>query len=252
MLEVCVEDVGGLRAAVEGGADRVELCAALPLGGITPSPALIRAAAAMSLPVHVLIRPRANDFVYDADETEVMVADIREALGAGLAGVVIGASRPDRTLDAPLLATLIAVAREAGDSRANPVSLTLHRAFDLCPDPGAALEVAIGLGFDRVLTSGGAVSAARGLTVLADLVKQARGRIRILAGSGITPENVGSILATGVAEIHASCQAPRPGTDPRAIELGFDEAQPKRTSAERVTALAASIQQWYANSERPI
>ena len=246
MLEVCVEDIAGLRAAVEGGADRVELCAALPLGGITPSPALIRAAAAVSIPVHVLIRPRANDFVYDADETEVMVADIREALGAGLAGVVIGASRPDRTLDAALLATLIAVAREAGDSRGSPVSLTLHRAFDLCPDPGAALEVAVGLGFDRVLTSGGAVSAARGLTVLADLVKQARGRIRILAGSGITSDNVGSILATGVDEIHASCQMARPGTDPKAIELGFDVPMPKRTSVERVAVLAAAIKQWNA------
>jgi copper homeostasis protein CutC len=247
MLEVCVEDVGGLRAAVEGGANRIELCAALVVGGITPSAALIRAAAALSVPVHVLIRPRANDFVYDADETEVMVADIREALGAGLTGVVIGASRPDGTLDSSLLATLIAVAREAGDSRGRPVSLTLHRAFDLCPDQGAALEVAVSLGFDRVLTSGGAVSAADGRTVLADLVRRARGRIKILAGSGISPDNVGSILATGVEEIHASCQASRPGTNPKAIELGFDESQPKRTSAERVSALVSSIQQWSAN-----
>lgn len=247
MLEVCVEDIGGLRAAVEGGANRVELCAALPLGGITPSAALIRAAAAVSIPVHVLIRPRANDFIYDADETEVMIADIREVLGAGLAGVVIGASRPDRTLDSALLATLIAVAREAADARGRPVSLTLHRAFDLCPDPGAALEVAVSLGFDRILTSGGVISATEGRDVLSALVKQARGRIRILAGSGITPENVGSILATGVEEIHASCQAPRPGTDPKAIELGFDEPQPKRTSAQRVTALASSIQAWQAH-----
>jgi copper homeostasis protein len=248
MLEVCVEDIGGLRAAVEGGANRIELCAALTVGGITPSPALMRAAAAVSLPVHVLIRPRANDFVYDADETEVMMADIREALGFGLAGVVIGASRPDRTLDASLLSTLISVAREAADSRGRPVSLTLHRAFDLCPDPVAALEVAVSLGFDRILTSGGRVCAADGRTVLTDLVKQARGRIKILAGSGITPENVGSILATGVEEIHASCQAPRPATDPKAIELGFDEPQPKRTSVQRVAALAASIQQWHARA----
>lgn len=247
MLEVCVEDIGGLRAAVEGGANRIELCAALPLGGITPSPALIRAGAAVSVPVHVLIRPRANDFVYEADEAEVMIADIREVLAAGLAGVVIGASGRDRTLDSSLLATLIAVAREAADVRGRPVSLTLHRAFDLCPDPSAALEVAVGLGFDRILTSGGAVAAPDGRAVLADLVKQARGRIKILAGSGITPENVGAILATGVEEIHASCQAPRPGTDPKAIELGFDESQPKRTSAQRVSALASSIREWQAN-----
>lgn len=246
MLEVCVEDIGGLRAAVEGGADRIELCSALPLGGITPSAALIRAAAAANIPVHVLIRPRANDFVFDADETEIMVADIREALGVGMAGVVIGASRPDGTLDSELLRLLVSVSREAGSSRGSPVSLTLHRAFDLCPDPLAALEVAVGLGFDRVLTSGGTVAAPEGRAVLSDLVKQARGRIRILAGSGITSDNVGSILATGVDEIHASCQMARPGTDPKAIELGFDVPMPKRTSVERVAVLAAAIKQWNA------
>ena len=248
MLEVCVEDVVGLRAAVEGGANRIELCAALPLGGITASPALIRAGARASIPVHALIRPRANDFVYDADETELMATDIREALGTGLAGVVIGASRPDRTLDASLLATLIAIAREAGAQRGSPVSLTLHRAFDLCPDPIAALEVAVNLGFDQVLTSGGAPTVVEGRAVLAELVKQARGRIKILAGSGITPDNVGSILAAGVNEIHASCQVSRPNTDPKALELGFDEAQPKQTSAHRVTALASAINQWHADN----
>ena len=147
MLEVCVEDISGLRAAMEGGADRVELCAALPLGGITPSPALLRAAARAGIPVNVLIRPRAGDFIYDAAETQLMIADIREASSVGLAGVVIGASRPDGTLDAELLATLISVAREAGAVRGNPVSLTLHRAFDMCPDQAAALEVAVRLGF---------------------------------------------------------------------------------------------------------
>jgi copper homeostasis protein CutC len=247
MFEVCVEDVVGLRAAVEGGANRIELCAALPLGGITASPALIRAGAGVSIPVHALIRPRANDFVYDADETDLMATDIREALGAGLAGVVIGASRPDGTLDASLLAMLIGVAREAAARRGSSASLTLHRAFDLCPDPTAALEVAVSLGFDQILTSGGAATAVEGRAVLAELVRQARGRIKILAGSGIGPDNVASILATGVDEIHASCQTPRPQTNPKAIELGFDEAQPKQTSAQRVAALASSIKQWHAS-----
>lgn len=248
MLEVCVEDIAGLQAAVEGGADRIELCAALPLGGITPSSALIRAGATVSIPVHVLIRPRAGDFVYDVAETELMATDIRAVLGAGLAGVVIGASRPDGTLDAALLATLIAVAREASARRGSPVSLTLHRAFDLCPDPIAALEVAVSLGFDRILTSGGAATAVAGGAILTELVRQARRRIKILAGSGIGPQNVGLILATGVDEIHSSCQMPRPQTHPKAIELGFDESQPKQTSAQRVTALASAIRQWYANN----
>ena len=248
MLEVCVEDLSGLQAAVAGGANRIELCAALPLGGVTPSPALIRAGARVGVPVHVLIRSRAGDFVYDADETELMAADIREAIGVGSAGVVIGASRPDRTLDASLLTKLIAVAREAGARRGSPVSLTLHRAFDLCPDPVAALEVAVNLGFDRILTSGGVATVVAGRAVLSELVKQARGRIKILAGSGIDPDNVGSILATGVDEIHASCQLPRPKTDPKAIELGFEQSQPKQTSAQRVAALALSIKQWRASN----
>jgi len=247
MLEVCVEDIRGLRAAVEGGANRIELCAALPLGGITPSPALLRAGAGVPIPVHVLIRPRAGDFIYDAAEAEQMVADIREASVAGLAGVVIGASRSDGTLDAALLARLIRVAREAGELRRKPVSLTLHRAFDLCPDQLAALEVAVSLGFDRILTSGGAPTVVGGRAALAELAKRARGRIIILAGSGIDPDNVGSILALGIDEIHASCQMPRPRTDPRAIELGFDQAQPRQTSAQRVTALASSMRQWRAS-----
>ena len=176
-----------------------------------------------------------------------MAADIGEAIHAGLAGVVIGASRPDGTLDISLLRKLIAAAREAGARRGRPVSLTLHRAFDLCPDPIAALEVAVNLGFDRILTSGGAVTAVAGRAVLTELAKHAGGRIKILAGSGIDPDNVGSILATGAEEIHASCQLQRPRTDPKAIELGFDEAQPKHTSAQRVAALAASIKQWKAD-----
>lgn len=243
MLEVCVEDMEGLQAAVDGGADRIELCAALPLGGLTPSLGLIQAAAQAPLPVHVLIRPRAGDFIYNAVETELMLADIRESVGFGLAGVVIGASHPDRTLDVALLSTLIAVARDAAEPRGRPVSLTLHRAFDLCPDPVAALEAAVSLGFDRILTSGGAVNAIEGQAVLAELVRQARGRIKILAGSGIDPDNVGAILATGVAEIHASCQVARSNVDPKALELQFDVPQPKHTSAQRVAALVASIEQ---------
>jgi copper homeostasis protein len=120
----------------------------------------------------------------------------------------------------------------------------LHRAFDMCPDPMAALEVAVRLGFDRILTSGGCVTALEGRTVLAALVRQARGRIRILAGCGIGPENVGSILATGAEEIHSSCQVPRLNNDPKSITLGFDEPDSKHTSAERVAALAAAITQW--------
>jgi copper homeostasis protein CutC len=244
MLEVCVEDAGALQAAITGGADRVELCSALPLGGLTPSAALIEAAAQAPVPVHVLLRPRGGDFFYDAAEEELISRDLQRAAATGVAGVVIGASRRNSELDVALLGRLVACAREAGEKRGAPLSLTLHRAFDLCPDPVASLEQAISLGFDRLLTSGGAATAMAGRTVLAALVSQARGRIRILAGGGINPHNVGAILSTGVDEVHGSCQMPVEQPDPRLVALGFVAAHPKRIDASRVSALIAAIKSW--------
>lgn len=241
MLEVCVEDIGGLEAAVQGGAHRTELCSALPLGGLSPSGALMRAAARFPIPTLALIRPRAGDFVYGAEEEALIADDIHIAADSDLAGVVIGASLPDGSLDVAQLSRLIAQARAAGERRGRPLSLTLHRAFDLCPDPVAALEQAIGLGFDRVLTSGGARSALEGRDVLTLLARHARGRIRILAGSGIDPGNVGAILATGIDEVHASCQTPVPVENSKLIELGFLPPQARRTEVARVAALVAAV-----------
>lgn len=252
MLEVCVEDIDGLRAAVAGGAGRIELCAALPQGGITPSAALIAAAVAAPIPVHVLIRPRAGNFLYDDDERELMVTDIRVAAASGAAGVAIGASRADATLDVTLLTALVDVAREAGRRRARPVSLTLHRAFDLCPDPLEALEAAIGLGFNRVLTSGCAETAIAGRAVLASLVTRARGRVGILAACGIDASNVDVVLAAGVDEVHSSCQEPRADADPKIIQWEFDAPLPKATSTRRVEALAAAVRRWRAENGRAV
>lgn len=245
MLEVCVEDLGGLGEALAGGANRIELCSALSLGGLTPSTALIGAAVRVPVPVHVLVRPRAGDFLYDAGEEDLIARDLRHAVGAGAAGVVIGANRPGGLLDEPLLQRLVRVVREAGGHRGTPVALTLHRAFDLCADPFAALEEAITLGFDRVLTSGGATSAMAGRATLTALASQARGRIRVLAAGGIDPGNVGEVLATGVDEIHASCQVPLPNADPRLLELGFAQARPGRVTASSVRALASAMEKWH-------
>lgn len=242
-----MEDISGLWAAVEGGADRIELCSALTCGGLTPSMALIGAAVRAPVPVHILIRPRAGNFVYDVREVELLVAEISSAVAAGSAGIVIGASRPDSTLDIALLEKLVSSARAAGEQRARPVALTLHRAFDLCKDPREALEAAIRLGFHRVLTSGGAESAMSGRAVLGALARQAQGRIKILAGAGINPSNVATILATGVDEIHASCQVPLPPPDPKLIELGFIPAHPYHTTAREVKALATAMQAWRRN-----
>ena len=225
LLEVCVDDVAGLNAAVEGGADRIELCSSLDLGGVTPSAGLMAEASRSGLPVIALIRPRAGGFVHTAAEERVMLRDIELAAELGLAGVAIGALNDDLTLDLAMLERLIT--RVAG------LQLTLHRAFDLVPDPAEALEQAITLGFHRILTSGGALHASAGAAQLAALVAQSRGRIRILAGSGITPDNVGALLAaTGVREVHASCRAPGPESTPELIAFGFAAPSPaRRTSA---------------------
>lgn len=239
VLEVCVDTIAGLHAARDGGADRVELCAALALGGLTPPGSLIRAAAAIPLPVHLLARPSAGRFVYTAAEAALIADDIRAAAEAGLAGVVIGASTERRELDLALLTRLIDHARALGEDRGTPLSLTLHRAFDLVPDPLAALEAAVTLGFDRILTSGGSPRAIDGLAALAALHDRAAGRIKILAGSGVNPETAPAILETGIRELHASCRTSHPiATDIPERRFGFIASDASETDPTCISALA--------------
>ncbi len=244
LLEVCVEDVRGIAAAVAGGADRIELCAALDVGGLTPPASLVRAAALAPLPVHLLARPRAGGFVYDAAESALVADDIRTAADAGLAGVVIGASGPDGRLDKAALAQWITLARELGTARGRPLSLTLHRAFDLAPDLPAALDTAVELGFDRILTSGGAPHAADALAMLTRLVGHAGTRIVVLAGSGVATTTLPAILATGVREVHASCRTSSGEQDPELLRFGFVAATAKATDVKSVSALAALLSAW--------
>jgi len=197
LLEVCVDTPDGLGAALNGGADRIELCSALALSGLTPSPGLMRLAARQAKPAYAMIRPRAGDFCFGSDEIDVMRADIDAVREAGLPGVVLGASRSGGELDADALARLV--------EHAGGLGLTLHRAFDVAPDLEAALETAIGLGFERVLTSGGEATATAGADRLSALVDQAGERISIMAGSGVTPSNVRALVErTGVREVHGS------------------------------------------------
>lgn len=234
LLEVCVDDAAGLNAAVEGGADRIELCSGLDLGGVTASAGLMAEAGRLAVPVVALIRPRGGGFAYSAAEERVMLRDIEAAAGLGLAGVALGALTPAGGLDLALLKRL---ARHA-----QGLQLTLHRAFDLVPDPALALEAAIDLGFQRVLTSGGAPKATTGAARLAALVAQGRGRIRILAGSGITPDNVETLLAaTGVHEIHASCRAPETAPAPELLAFGFAAPAGRATSAAVVRELKTRL-----------
>ncbi|MFZ3482425.1 copper homeostasis protein CutC [Sphingomonas sp. 3-13AW] len=239
MLEVCVDEAAGIEAAVAGGADRIELCAALSVGGLTPPVSLVRLATEAPIPVNLLARPRDGDFCYSAAEVALIAEDITLAAEAGLAGVVIGASAPDRRLDALLLAGLVAHAREAGAKRGRPLSLTLHRAFDLCPDLPAALDVAVELGFDRILTSGGEPRAADALPMLAELHQRAAGRIIILPGSGIDANCLPAVLETGVREAHASCRSPSEDAGEVERRFGFQTGPRLRTDTAKVAAVKA-------------
>ncbi len=232
IIEVCVDTQGGLEAAIQGGADRVELCAGLALGGLTPSAGFMAVAENCGVPVMAMIRPRAGDFVYSDSEAAQMEADISTACSIGLAGVVFGANLPDGRLDIGLLRRLRQAARGA--------DCTLHRAFDLVPDMEAALETAIALGFSRILTSGGAMTSSEGAARIGALVRQARGRIAIMPGAGVTAANAPALAALGVREMHGSCSVPV-AVSGRVVNLGFGPAIARRTDAAMVRALRQAV-----------
>ncbi len=199
-IEVCVEGVESALAAREGGADRVELCANLAVGGITPSAGTIAVACRrLSIPVHVLIRPRCGDFLYTEPEFEVMAHDIEVARSLGASGVVLGLLTEDRTIDRIRTARLVTVAR--------PLNVTFHKAFDSTRDPFEALETLMDLGVNLVLTSGQSPTAREGIRLLADLVRRANGRVRVVAGGRITEADIGPLRDAGLREIHVGSAA---------------------------------------------
>ena len=233
-LEVCVDSPAGLLAAIDGGADRLELCSALALGGLTPTSALMALAAGHAIPALAMIRPRAGDFIWTPAELDHMQAEIGCALGAGLAGLVIGANRPDGRLDVPALHRLLAAIPPG-------IEKVLHRAIDLAPDPAEAVEQAIALGFDRILSSGGAPRAIDGLARLRAMVDQARGRIEIMPGAGITPDTLGPLAAQlPLTSVHASCAIARP-QDGRAVALGFTPPARRDTDAGTVLVMRETL-----------
>jgi copper homeostasis protein len=205
IVEVCAGDIQSAQAAAQGGAQRIELCAALELDGLTPSAGLIEAARALpNLKLHVLIRPREGNFVYDANEVEIMYNDILLAKRLGADGVVIGALTWDGDIDVNTCRHLI----EAAEG----MQVTFHRAFDQCNDPQKALEEIISLGCTRILTSGQKATAEAGIPLLKQLVDQANGRIIIMPGAGVNTENAWRILhETGATEIHGSFRSDQKG-----------------------------------------
>jgi copper homeostasis protein len=236
ILEVCVDSPGGLLAAKAGGADRVELCSALALGGLTPTTTLMALAAVEEIPFVTMIRPREGDFVYSTAEVDHMRGEIDEALELGADGIVLGALRPDGRLD---VRTLRLLTRDLPDE----IDLVLHRAVDLTPDPDEAVDQAIGLGFDRILTSGGAARAVDGMGRIRGMIDRAAGRITIMPGSGVTPDTLPALLALlPVAEIHASCAVTIPQDD-RTAALGLCAPTRRETDAQTVRALRRAMAQ---------
>lgn len=241
-LEIAVDTAEGLRVAARSGADRIELCAALALGGLTPSPGLMVLARDCSLPVRVMIRPRAGDFVYDAADLDQMRRDIDAVRSAGLAGIVLGVSRADGYLDEAVLAGLL--------DHAAGLETALHRAIDLTPDPVAAVDQAVALGFDTILTSGGAVSAADGVETIAAMAERSGGRIGIMAGSGVTADNLPLFLAAGANAIHTSASRPLP-VEPRAVSMGFSPPERRDTAPDIVAALCARLDDFRRKTAGP-
>lgn len=215
LLEVCAATRPSLLAAIAAGAERVELCEDLAVGGVTPSADLIREAVATeSLRVHVLIRCRAGSFVYTSEEVALMTEQIRQAKALGADGVVIGALTPEGDINLSACRQWVAAAEG--------MSITFHRAFDRCRHPQEALEEIIRLGCHRLLTSGQADTAYEGRALIADLVRQAAGRLLILPGAGVNPSNAAAILsATGATELHSSARSTtsHPHSDPTTISL---------------------------------
>lgn len=241
ILEICAGSVESAIAARDGGAQRIELCAALEVGGVTPSAGLIAEARKIEgVVLNVIIRPRGGDFLYNEYEAACMEQDIRTCKQLGVDGVVIGALTADGDIDTTLCKRLIAAADGMG--------VTFHRAFDMCRDPQKALEELISLGCDRVLTSGQAATAQAGIPLLKELVEQADGRIIIMPGCGVNSGNASAILqATGANEIHASARK-SVGSGMKFRHSGVsmgnpdcDEYARKETCEEEVRAIVKSI-----------
>lgn len=203
ILEVCAGSIESIKAAYEGGAYRVELCSALSEDGLTPSVGMIRYAKSLEgLKVNVLIRPRGGDFVYTEEEVQCMEEDIRMCKELGVDGVVIGALTKDRDIEINVCKRLVEAAQG--------MSITFHRAFDVCRNPEEAIEQIYQLGCDRILTSGQKATAEKGIPMLKKLVALTRCRMVIMPGSGVTPKNAARILdETGAEEIHASARSSR-------------------------------------------
>lgn len=249
ILEVCVDSTASALAAKRGGADRLELCADLVIGGTTPSLALLRQIKAETgLPVRALLRPRFGDFCYDSYELAQMEECAAELVAAGADGIVTGALTPEGELDTDAMRSIYAAASTAAEKAGRPVALTLHRAFDVCKDAFAALEAANRLGVCTILTSGQAASAPAGAALLGRLVERAGENMEILVGAGVSAENIPLLAAqTGARAFHLSGKQvmdSRMSFRREGVPMGlpgFSEFELWQTSEEKIRAARRAL-----------
>ena len=229
-IEVCSTSLDDAREAEAGGAIRIELCSAITCGGVTPSHGLIKSVvdANLNLDINVLIRAREGGFCYTEAEVEAMCQDIEFCREAGVHGVVIGALTADGDIDMEACQKMVAAAGE--------MSITFHRAFDICREPLVALEQIISLGCHRLLTSGQQPSAEQGAEFIAELVKRAAGRIIIMPGAGINPKNIAVIeQKTAATEFHSTAAIDSADSAYRGQAVSF-AAYPQREGVIRRSA----------------
>lgn len=204
LLEVCANGIESALIAQQTGVNRIELCEHLEVGGLTPGYKIIeQAMSLLRFPVHVLVRPQAENFFYSTEEFEIMKRDVKFCKSQKVQGIVFGILKEDGTIDLKRCEELLEMTK--------PLFATFHRAFDVVKNPLESLEEIIALGFDRILTSGQKSTCLEGSEMIAQLVKQARGRISILAGGGITEDNIAEVVKrTRTNEFHFSAKVKSP------------------------------------------
>ena len=242
-IEICANSVASCIEAQKGGAYRVELCAAIPEGGTTPSYGdMVLARELLSIKLNVIIRPRGGDFLYSDLEQKIMLKDIEIARSLGVDGIVIGCLTPQGDVDMVRNRELIEAAGE--------MSVTFHRAFDMCRDPFESLEKIIELGCSHLLTSGQQPKAEQGIPLIKRLVEQADNRIVIMPGSGITEQNISKIVSeTGVRELHLSARSAvesamqfrNPAVSMGGVNITINEYEQLVTDAEKVRKTIARL-----------
>jgi len=237
-LEVCIDNIESLYIAQQAGADRIELCSALTLGGLSPTSGLIsQVTKHATIPVHVMIRPRDGDFLYSSDEVEMMLSEIHAAHVAGVQGVVFGVLNKQAQIDSDILTSLMKASKG--------LSVTFHRAIDCCKDPKLAMETVLTAGCDRVLTSGLASRIDLGVDCVKQMVDQSAGRLSVMAGAGITANNVSGIIrSTGINEVHMSAKTRRASYMEAIVNCGYlpEFMKLNVTGGEKVSAVKQAIQ----------